>query len=88
MPGSLLVLAIELGLAVLQHPPQVGPVDGAGGVAGVGELGYDRRAELGGLAVVGFMLSGMEKPSPHPPLEACSSVETRWYVTAMTCSRP
>ncbi|NYJ65776.1 hypothetical protein HNR16_000564 [Pseudoclavibacter chungangensis] len=43
---------------VLQHPLQVGPVGGAGGLPGVHELGHDPRTEVVGLAGVGLSLGG------------------------------
>jgi len=45
-----------MGGDVLQHPLQVGPVSGAGGLPGIHELGDDARAKVFGLARVRLAL--------------------------------
>nr|WP_217652109.1 hypothetical protein [Tessaracoccus bendigoensis] len=47
---------------VLQHPLQVWPVGGAGGLARVNELGHDPSTEFLGLARVRLALSGDGEP--------------------------
>ena len=51
-----------VGLDVLDHPHQLGPVGGLGRGAGVDELLDDARPELFGLAAGGFALRGDREP--------------------------